>query len=303
MNAKVILPFVMLTLPMTSWATLLVYEPYSYSGLSNNTSINGVASNATGTSGNYSTVGSGTALYQSSGLSFASLATTGGSVLQSVSSSGAMTDTYFAVNGSVTQQGTIYSSHLFNLTVAGTSAVSFANNKVRAALASGNSFMVAQEDGGAGIAQPGVSYFNTTGAATGSLTTGITYIAISKFTRVGQLVSSTAGVADLWILSESAYTNWLTLGGGSEANLGIYANFTASNSYAGSTINGFTSGDSLQFFIRADIGDTQSLQVDELRYATTLAEVIPMVPEGGSSVFLAGALAFLSVHRRRRGQA
>lgn len=95
-------------------ATLLLYEDFSY-GVSDGMTMNGVATSATGLSGNYSFLNaSGSSLYSTTGLSFGInyLPTSGGSVLLSATGNNAYSVITATLSASTT--GTLYSSYLPN---------------------------------------------------------------------------------------------------------------------------------------------------------------------------------------------
>jgi hypothetical protein len=282
-------------------AALLVYEDYDYA-LTDGTTMNGVTTTATGFTGTYTVAGtSGTGVYQTTGLTFGAnhLPVSGGAVRLSSPTGTTSSLLGAALDVGGAQTGTLWSSFLVNLTSksnAGNAtaqarvsdiqagATGTANNRLNTL---GDAFGTA----GTAIAYSG-SGSTTTGATT--FTVGSTYLMLSQFTNVG---TAGGGTATLWVFDVAGYDNWLTLGGGLEANLGTYD--LSSQSHSFTTQADFGDGD---FFVLAASNASgatavQTVVYDELRWGTSLGNVVA-VPEPSTAAVL-GGLAVLALLRRR----
>ncbi len=295
-------------------ASLLVYEDFTYS-LSSGTSMNGVAADATGLTGNYSAAtsgvsgtGSGSATYTTMGLTFSSnfQPTTGGAL--SIATFGGNTG---GGNAAVeiagvrlntgTQTGTLYSSYLINITFNqnGNSNTSTRLNSGATESTTTNarfmSYSVSND-----AQKTGIAYDNTTSSGSGiKLTGGTTYLVINRFTNVGSALSTgTPGVATTWYLTTSQYNNWM-LAGGLESNLGTYATVTLSDSVTSGTY-GFGNSNYVQFTGYSgnnSANSTQTVIYDELRWATTFNEVA--IPEPSAFALMVAGCGLVMLLRRR----
>ncbi len=280
-------------------ADLLIYEGFNYSGVrSDGDSMDNVTSNATGLTGSYNLLHSTGAsiTFKTTGLSF-------GSNFLSTSDGGIYLDggtTYSVLEMSLntpydsptTYQGTIYSSYLGKVTsMAGdeglfTSRV--ANESGASYTRRFNSELDGRSDSG-----PAVGYGeDTTAASSGALTLDETYLVLARFTHVGETDAELGGetrTADQFVFTLSAYENWLAAGG-VEGDLGTYASFTASDT---NTIyeKHFHNGYQVEIGI-APLGGSgnETAYFDELRYGTTLADVVSVVPEPSSFLLMAGGM-------------
>jgi len=284
-------------------ASLLVYEGYDYAALANDDSMDGVATNATGLDGTYD-VAANTGIafrYQTAGLTFGDkyLPTSGGSVRL-----GRATNQYASLGigldaGTVT--GNLYQSFLFTFetnSATGTNSGSFW--RVADAQTSGTNsrFATLTENRASGSA-PGIGYDSdtVTTSAGGSLAADTTYLFLSRFSNVGTALSvGTPGVADLWIFTQAGYESWLAAGA-DEAELSTFALLDASDTATTGT-HTFNSADFLQLAATTTGtgGGTFIGYYDELRFGTTLADVVP--EPTSASLLAAGGLLLL--RRRRR---
>lgn len=225
---------ILIAMASPAYSTLLVYEGFNYS-LSNNVTLAGSTTTATGLSGSYSATNSGQSLYQTSGLSFSGFApSTGGSLLQTAVTSGS-----FSIIGAQlatgAQTGTLYQSYLFNFSALSSGNTALAVSRINtSATASGTtSFLGAYADNNAptGTALPGVAYDSSSTSATGAaLSLDTTYLFVSRFTNVGTALGvGSPGVASGWVFTETAYDNWLA-DGSNEANLSTFATYSMSDS-------------------------------------------------------------------------
>ena len=283
-------------------AAVLIYEDYDY-GIADGTTMNGVATAATGFTGNYATAGtSGTSVYQTTGLTFGAnyLPVSGGAVRLSspTGTTSSLLGATMSVGGA--QTGTLWSSYLVNFTSKSNAGNATAQARVSdiqvGATGTANNRMNALGDGfgplGTAVTYSG-SGVTTAGATT--LTVGNTYLILSQFTNVG---TAGGGTATLWVFDVAGYDNWLSLGGGLEANLGTYD--LTSQSHTSTTQADFGDGDFFHFAASNASGATavQTVVYDELRWGTSLGNVVA-VPEPSAVASVIGGLGMLALLRRR----
>jgi hypothetical protein len=285
-------------------AALLIHEDYDYA-LTDGTTMAGVATSATGFTGNYAVGGTnGSSVYATTGLTFGAnyLPVSGGAARLSASVTGSSTSSILGatIDLGAAQTGTLWSSYLVNFTSkiplggpAGATGqarvsdlqVSGSNNRMNAIADSGSTL-------GTGISYSG-SGATTAGGTT--LTVGSTYLMLSQFNNVG---TAGGGTATLWVFNVAGYDDWLNLGGGLEANLGTYD--LTSQSHTFTTQADFAGGDFYQFAVSntSDSITVQTVVYDELRWGTTLGDVVS-VPEPSTVASVIGGLAMLVLLRRR----
>ena len=289
---------------------LLVYEGFNYSGsVSNGASMGGVTSSALGLTGNYAVTNSNSAssVYNTSGLSFGSnfYSSTGGA-LQGNGPVGGSAIAGVAINAT-SGSSTLWNSYLFNFSSLASNVDGSAVSILRLNTSAGGTgttswFSANPEASNGALAKPGVAYDSTVTNYTGAFTlaTNTTYLAVARYTNVGTALSAgSPGTASLWIFTQSGYDNWVT-NGASEANLSVYASATVSDSATTGTFS-FSSGSFLQLgtyggTIGID-GTPQNLRTDEIRFGTTLYDVV--VPEPSISLLVLGAGGFLLIFRKR----
>jgi hypothetical protein len=292
----------------SSQAVLLVHEGFNY-GLADGTTFNGVATTATGYSGNY-TVATGAAggagVYSSTGLTFSSnfFATANGAANLTTPAQPSPTGTSAILGGTLSiggaQTGNIYSSYLVNY---GTKEPVFSGAAAQLRISdlqtsgSNNRFLTFA-DNGANL-NNGVSFSGASTNGSQALVDGTTYLMVAKYTNVGTIGAT--GTATLWLFDSASYDLWFT-GGASEAALDTFAlgGPLVSAGVTTTAIHTFTNGDFTQFTISGTNGSAaQSIFYDELRYGTTLEDVV-MVPEPSTyALMLGGLLLFLVVRRKR----
>lgn len=131
----------------------------------------------------------------------------------------------------------------------------------------------------------------TSGSAAGTFASGDVLLVIAKYENVG----TDGATASLWILDEAAFEA-ISDDGVTEAELGTALQTDTLGAAASETIS---SGDTLQL-VNATNTFPYTFSIDELRYGTTIEDIIP-VPEPGSMVLTSlGALALLADRRRGR---
>ncbi len=268
-------------------ASLVVYEGfngYQTGDLTGQSVVNTVGlTGAYGTTGENSTY---TVWYQTSGLSFGSIQTSGGSAW----CIGYDTSATVGLASSVAVQGTMWSSYLVKAgsSIGGNVLVATKNNS------SGTLYGRTAANAGS---LPGVAYgeSNWNGSISGSsqLAGNTTYMVVSKFTNVGMSLSaSQTGTLREWILTLDQFQNW-EANGLSESYLTAATAGTGSNQIYAITGVSVSASGTYSFDNQCSLSYagqyTNNITFDELRYGTELSDVI-VVPEPAS-----WALALLGV--------
>jgi hypothetical protein len=272
-------------------ATLYVYEGFDYS-LADSTSMDGVTTNATGLSGTYDDNSSGgSATYSSTGLTFGSnyLTTTGGSLYQTASGTSSYTVLVADISATVSESTTIWSSFLVQIEEFSTEGAV----KVRLRYDdNGTTRFLSTVDASGDSQNTAVGYDSSETESSSSLTAGITYLVLSSYTNVGD---SEGGDATQWIFTLDGYESWLSTGGGLEDTLSDYAYSTITDS---GTTKSFAT--QINFVLGGSGTGTESAYIDELRYGSSLSDVIA-VPELATFALFLGLFsgAVLLVRRRR----
>jgi acyl-CoA thioesterase-1 len=225
-------------------------------------------------------------VFEATGLTFSNLVTAGGSGLYS-DLTGRPSYIGFAYNGP-TVTGTLYSSYLVKLATA-QNAASVASLRANTTASSGGaaSYFHAYADS-VGNTFTGSQYDanNLNTASTTTLATSTDYIVIGRFTRVGMALSAgSAGQATTFVLN-SAQFDFFKDGGFTDAELdGALvgtgpANVTSRVSDAPVTTGTFnlSSGNGIQFG-PGNAGVNQTIAYDELRFGTTLDDVLPVAED------------------------
>lgn len=297
-----------IALAPVSRAALLVSEPFAYG--SSQLNLDGQSATGTGLTGTYSRGSSGLVTdYLPASLAFSDYATSGGRLLLSaVNSTGTSATGNFGVGLSASVPaftGTLYSSYLVSITdLNGISAQAVVNANSGQNAASGTSWFRSAADYVNNSSFPGIAY-NATGAAVGTasnsspLTVDDVFLVVSKFTLVN--TGSNGGVATMYVLSADQYADWMADGGTESLLDGRATGTGAQNSWgrmvdaSGNLAATFDSSTFLQYAMNTGttVG-TLTVEYDELRFATTFAE---LVPEPGSLGLL--AIAGLMLRRRR----
>ncbi len=277
-------------------AALVIYEGFDYA-LADGATLNGVATNTTGFSGNYVTTGGGTigtTTYATTGLTFGDnhLAGTAGAVRISVAS-GTNSAVLSATVASSAQTGTLWSSYLVSFESKATTNNPTAQARLTAG-GGGNRFNTLA-DSGSNLAT-GISYDATATTSGGTtLTVGDTYLMLSQYTNVG---TAGGGTATLWIFDLAGYDAWFAAGS-LEGDLGTHA--LASQTASAATQQDFNPGALYQFAVSNASGSAavQTVVYDELRWGTEMSDVVGVIPEPSTAVVMTGGLAMLAFRRRR----
>jgi hypothetical protein len=292
----------------SSPAALLVYEGFNGYTVGN---ISGQATvNTTGLQGNWAAgnVGGGTATYTASGLSFGSnfLSVAGGALNTTTNYSGATSTGLASVRLSTSTTGVLWNSYLVNYS--------------EISLAGGGSAMVGL---GASGASPDRfrSYMTTNTVAADKLVNAsydsvvgttqkfnfninTTYLMLSSYTNVGSALSAgSPGVATTWVFTLAGYDAWVAAGSNETGANGLntFASAKATDSVSSST---YLFDNNSYVTLRSNAPNTNGFGVDaiydEVRYGTTLGDVVSVVPEPSVSLlFGAGVSVFLFGRRRR----
>lgn len=283
---------------MQAEGALLVYE--GFRGYEEGSMGGQAVQNTVGLTGSYYASGS-TIAYQSTGLTFGSLAVSGGSI---ISSSNAQN--FLGVDLSATATGTLYTGYLVNFSVTNRDDFSAARLGVNpdANATSGRYFNSNADsaDGGYPLVGYGTSLgtndytpFNEAG----------TFLVLARFTNVGtELSEANPGVATMWILTESQFTYFTTNNLLDDATLDAAAKGSDADDVryriSGSVTSGMydLAGGALQLTLAGTFGGSP-FTMDEIRFGTSLADVAP-VPEPGTAVVCGLGAAFLLMRRNGR---
>ena len=287
-----------------SHATTLVYESFSGYAVGN---MNGQTVTGSGLSGSYAVGGAGSITYSSTGLTFSDLAVTGGSI-NNVNGGGSFIGA--SLSGSAT--GTIYASYLVNFSAAPnattTTAAQIGLNSNATNGGGTRYFNVMADSPAAGVVSPGLGYnFGATGeTAANALVANTTFMVLAEINNVGTALSAgTTGYGTVWVLNEAQFNSFKLGGfttdelnaasvgtGGSE----VWSRYTTAVPVASGTY-AFT-GAALQLSLTPLSTSTSTM--DEIRWGTTLEDVMPTtVPEPGSLAMASAAVCgFLGFRRR-----
>src|SRR5690606_839263 len=142
----------------------------------------------------------------------------------------------------------------------------------------------------------------TTNSSAPTLTTGVTYLVISKFTNVGTALSAgSPGVATNWYLTQTDFDSWVTDGGQLESALDSYAFKKQTDTQTSGT---FSLDENSYLGLRSDApnqnGFVTAATFDEIRYGTDLASVYAAIPEPSTCAGIAGAIMLGAAVGRRR---
>jgi hypothetical protein len=307
-----------LLLSSITQATSLVYESFDYGELDKD--ISGTTTNAVGLTGDYSTAygyDSGTntqsSQYVATGLTFSGISTTGGALKQTLvtnaDSQKEFVYSYASLDVTAPAAGTtVYQSFLTNISAStieygGSSAIRVQDSDNL----TGNSYGQMQAQATNYQTRPGVGYEGSvySSGSSGTLALDTTYLYIVKYTNVG---GEGGGTATLWVLDNTSYNNWMTIGGGAESELSTYAgSYTATNTDADSI--SFSSLQSMRlatvewsvdYYGAPSLTDEIEVTYDEIRYGTLLSDIIVIPEPAVHSLFLSGLTLGVVMLRRRR---
>jgi len=292
-------------LPLT--AELLVYEGFSGYAAGD---ISGQAATGTGLTGNWSKRAgeSGVTSYTNSGLTFGSLATSGGAAsLLTGYKNTSVVGVEMNLSSSVT--GTLYSSMLFNFSNFDGNDGSLTGMRISDDIESTSNVRLStyadhQESANA---NPAVAYDDGRTSSLQSLSENTTYMAISIFTNVGKDLSLETGVGSVYVLTEAQFEDFVA-NGRSEANLtgratgsGADQIIAFASDSRGSGTYSFNDGNFMGLSSYGDANQNLAGTYDELRWSTDL-DSVAVIPEPGTLALAGGlsALALVLFRRRRR---
>ncbi|MBX3743612.1 MAG: hypothetical protein KF712_21680 [Akkermansiaceae bacterium] len=227
-------------------------------------------------------------IYQSTGLTFGSLQVRGGRGRYKNTAGAASFMGYRYIGSTLPVGSTFYTSHLVRLEMDKT-VNSVITLRMNASSTSGaaDSFFVTLADSGHASSLTATQYGRSTVTPTtigsGSLSVGPTYLVIGKFTNVGGTGTRTATT---YVLNEAQFENHAD-GGFGEAEWDAVTTFgteagqligRATQTYSGATTYNLANGGGIQFGIGNAGSPGQDVSFDEMRCATTLAEVTPTGP-------------------------
>lgn len=276
-------------------ALLYAYDGFDYQGVANNATLVGVdpAISSTGSSGigtaieGASAAGQGgtSNIFQSTGLTFGALQTrSGGGRYKNLA--GAPAFMGYQYTGTAPAAGTtLWTSHLVRLVVEKTSGsvVSLRLNSAKNA-GSGSSYLVTYSDVAGTVA---ARYDTAQTNGTGVMTVGTTYVVIGRFIGVGTTTGTRK--ATTYVLNEAQFANYAD-GGFSDTEWDAVTSFgtgpdqiiaRAEDNYTGASAYNLVANGGIQFGIGnagSNGGLGQDVLYDEMRCASTLAEVIPIGP-------------------------
>ncbi len=286
-----------------SHAASLIYEGFSGYAEGN---MNGQARTGSGLAGNYEATGAGAINYNSSGLTFGSLAVSGGSITNNGGGGSAIG---VRINASAT--GTLYTSYLVNfsttLSTSTSTAIQTGLNTNPSTSNTTRYFNMMADSPAANTFNPGFGYnYSATGETTGNtLLANTTYMVIAEINNVGVALSGAqTGSGTMWVLNlqqfESFQLNGFTTVSLNAATVGtgisdVWARYTTATPLTSGTFA--FSNAALQLSLTPTASNTATM--DEVRWGTTLSDVAP-VPEPGSLVIAAFGSILLAGRRSRR---
>ncbi len=309
---KVIPLLVALGLPAAGQAGLLVYEGFDY-GVANGSSLNGVAVSATGLGGNYTVTnaGTGTATFVETGLTFGDLVTTSGAARLNSGTTGSSNAVLSAsLNLSAAGTGTIYSSYLVQFTSLSTTSAGGGNQVRLKNTANNTNLLQSSAKVASATFTPGVAYGNNTPvnapkpAEGANMVTGETYLVVNTFTNVGSALSAgSPGVATTALFDLASYNNWVSNGSNESGEFGLTALAlrTVSESVTSGTYTFNNTSKSLQFTTFSGSGSGQNAIFDEVRFGTSLSDVVvSTIPEPSTYAGIVGGLTLAGAYLARR---
>ncbi len=248
----------------------------------------------------YAGTGLGNYTVNASSLTFGSLVTNGGSIT-TAGGSGVVSTAATTIDLATTPySGTLYTSHLVNLSSISATTNDGAVSRITSDSAASNQRFQLLSDSRNTSNNVGAAYaFTTTNGSTG-LATGTTYLMIGRFTNVGAGLSvGSPGVGTVYALTLAQFGSfvaggqndaWLdgaTIGSGASEVTARVSNSQTSSTWVlgdGSWMSLLTVADGATF--------------DELRYGSTLLDITP-IPEPSTFALLSLGVAALVGLRRR----
>lgn len=290
---------------LPSQGALLIYEGFTGYNTSGYLKGQAVSANAVGLSGTWggNAAADSAGTFIAAGLTFGSLETSGGAYRVG---GGTVVVGAGATSSALTSTGTLWASQL----------VRFNGNQNNSSTGNGLEIRIGDDAGGAtnsryrtfpdsrlsGTTLVGVDY-NTgnldgiSNAPEAALPINTTYLFISSFTNIGAAVGTTA-TATTWVLTLSQFQAMLDSTKTPEqyltdADSSLYSAKATDTVDLVKASDGIKTGSHLQL-----VNVNDNVTIDEIRYGTTLGDVIPLIPEPSSALLsLLGSSILL---RRRR---
>ena len=303
-------------------AALIVYEPYVYPSLTNGTIFassgsGGVttAANAMGLTGSYVATtnwgGVHDAIYDTPGLGFSSMQSTGGAVTVSAPTNGSgSTDLSVQLASDATLSGTtLYGGYLFDPGSTNASSVAFGISDASSGSYLPNAQLTINRNGGLyGFGQTSSDtgtdqVFSSTINSGTVVSPGTTYLQLFEVTGVNA-TSGPVSMAD-WVLTDAEYQFFVANGGISEANL--EANPSEVLQSGSATITSPTAypqfnngvGNGLGNYMTFAEYDTNTTYADVRLSGTSLADVAPVPEPATLGLITMGGLGILMLARKR----
>ncbi len=281
-------------------AAIVLQESFNYGG--SNSSLVGLGSAGSGWGGSWTTQGvtyTGTPTfneaYQPTGLTFSTLAVSGGSAMLSANGDGFLNAGRVHTASIV---GTLYGSYLFRTSSPSYTGLYSVFEGTGMGIASGSAQFAIEPDGYAsnnGGVITGGAYTYASGA---SVSANETYLALYKVTSLGG--SSVSQDATMWLLRENQYDSFIT-GGLIEAELNsasLGSGATDVLQRATRTITGSAAFANGGLMMMQSYFATNG-QFDELRVSDTSFDELMSVPEPSHALLAALGLVALILRRRR----
>lgn len=281
-------------------AATIVYEPFNYPSVANGTTMNGVVTNATGLTGNYSVAGVGTyaVTYDTSGLTFGNLQTQGGSVTES----GNQPDISAQMSvASPVAGSTLYGSYLIQSSTAapGSEVAALVFGPKNATDVNANINIAAEEYGdNNGVVRAGGASANGVGTA---LSVNTPYLELFQISGINATSGNVS--ASEWTLSSSQFANFqgnLTATALDAAATGTAANEVTqeaivNNANPGGSYPTINSSTYLSLYTYS-----MTNQFDEIRLSqNSLADVAPVPEPATLGLTAIGGLGLLLLKRRK----
>ncbi len=279
-------------------ATLYAYDGFDYQQVAEGQTLVGVnpALRSAGSSGvgsgitgaNAAGQGGTSNIYQSTGLTFGALRVRGGCGRYKNTAGAASFMGYQYIGQPPEVRSTFYTSYLVRLEMEKTvnSVITLRMNASNTSGAAESFFVTFADSANTNslvATQYGKSSATLTSTGTGSLSVGPTYLVIGRFTNVGATGTRTATT---YVLNEAQFSNHLA-GNFGETEWDAVTSFgtdagqligRATQTYTGAEIFNLANGGGIQFGIGNAGSPGQDVSFDEMRCASTLADVLPTGP-------------------------
>lgn len=286
----------------TAHATIVLYEGFDYGGTDGSLVGKGAAGSGWGGSwgtGTFTYTGSPTfgEGYQAAGLTFSSLAVTGGNAFLSSNGDGGI-NAGRVHTASIT--GSLYGSFLFRTASPTSTGLYSVFEGGSLGQASGSAQFAIEPDAYASSNGGVITGGDYTYASGTPISANETYLALYKVTNLGG--ASVSQTASMWLLKASQYNNFIS-GGIDESELdgaALGSGATEVLQRATRTVTGSASFSNGGLLSMQSYYFGAQAQFDELRISdTSLNEALGVVPEPGRAMLLLMGASTLMLRRRR----